>query len=155
MDLNTTLKNMKILLKLNPKHHVSNDYDMIPQELIIDTMHIHLELEGLLLSKKGISNNEPKFSLYTICNSSIKNNKMSKLALVDGLWIGIAPITLPKLTMVEETSIARYCCWTTLFKLRYINKGGIIVQHALKGNVVSFAQDLEHAIEILKKYHYH
>jgi hypothetical protein len=29
--LNTTLKNMKTLLKLNPKHHVSNDYDMIPQ----------------------------------------------------------------------------------------------------------------------------
>ncbi len=52
-------KNMKTLLKLNPKHHVSNDYDMIPQEFIIDILHIHLELEGYLLSKKGISNNEP------------------------------------------------------------------------------------------------
>jgi hypothetical protein len=29
--LNTTLKNMNTLLKLNSKHHVSNDYDMIPQ----------------------------------------------------------------------------------------------------------------------------
>jgi hypothetical protein len=36
---------MKILLKFNPKHHVSNDYDMIPQELIMDTMHIHSKLE--------------------------------------------------------------------------------------------------------------
>jgi len=35
-------KNMKTLLKLNPKHRVSNDYDMIPQELIIDIVHIHL-----------------------------------------------------------------------------------------------------------------
>jgi hypothetical protein len=35
-------KNMKTLLKLNPKHCVSNDYDMIPQELIIDIVHIHL-----------------------------------------------------------------------------------------------------------------
>jgi hypothetical protein len=37
---------MKNLLKFNLKHHVSNDYDMIPQELIIDTMHIHPKLEG-------------------------------------------------------------------------------------------------------------
>jgi hypothetical protein len=31
----------------------------------------------------------------------------------------------------------------------YINKGGITSQHAFKGNVVIFAQDLECAIEIL------
>ncbi len=65
---------------------------MIPQELIINTIHIHLELEGLLLSKKNIS--KPKFSLCTICNYSIKNKKMPKLALANGLWIGITQITL-------------------------------------------------------------
>ncbi len=31
---------------------------------------------------------------------------MPKLTLANRLWIGIAPITLPKLTMVEETLIA-------------------------------------------------
>jgi hypothetical protein len=38
---------------------------------------------------------------------------------------------------------------TILIKLRYLNKGGKIGQHALKGNVVSFAQDLESAIKLL------
>jgi hypothetical protein len=56
---------------------------------------------------------------------------------------------LPKLTMVEETLITRYHCWTILFILRYTNKGGITCQHTLKGNVVSFAQDSEHTIELL------
>jgi hypothetical protein len=54
-----------------------------------------------------------------------------------------------KLTMVEETLITRYHCPTILFKLRYTNKGGITCQHALKGNVVSFAQYFEHGIELL------
>jgi hypothetical protein len=31
---------------------------------------------------------------------------MPKLALANGVWIGIAPITLPNLTMVEENLIA-------------------------------------------------
>ncbi len=54
-----------------------------------------------------------------ICNYFIKNNKMPKLALANGLWIGITPITLPQLTIVEEILIVRYHCQTILFKLRY------------------------------------
>ncbi len=33
----------------------------------------------------------------------------------------------------------------------YTNKGGIIGQHALKGNLIIFAQDLECAIEVLNE----
>jgi hypothetical protein len=76
---------------------------------------------------------------------------MPKLALANGLWIGITQITVPNLTMVEETLIARYCCRKVLFKLIYTNEGGITCQHALKGNVVIFAQDFECAIEILNE----
>jgi len=83
-----------------------------------------------------------------ICNYFIKKTKCQNLHWV---WIGIAPITLPQLTMVEEILIARYHCRTILFKLKYTNKGVIKGQHAFKGNVVSFAQDHEHAIEILNE----
>jgi hypothetical protein len=51
------------------------------------------------------------------------NNKIPKLVLANGLWIGITPPMLPKLIMVEETSMAHYCCCTILIKLRYTNKG--------------------------------
>ncbi len=34
----------------------------------------------------------------------------------------------------------------------HTNKGGITFQHALKGNVVSFAQDHKRAIEILNEF---
>jgi hypothetical protein len=59
---NTKLKNMKILLKMNPKHHLPNDNKIILEELLLDTIHVHSELDGLLLAKKGISNIEPKNS---------------------------------------------------------------------------------------------
>jgi hypothetical protein len=74
---------------------------------------------------------------------------MPKLTLNNGLWIGIASTVLQKLTMVEETLIARYHCHTILVKLRYTNKGSTIGQHAPKGNIVNFAQDLKSAIKFL------
>ncbi len=39
---------------------------------------------------------------------------MPKLALVNGLWIGVALIMLQNLTMVEKTLIACYHCWDNL-----------------------------------------
>jgi len=71
---------------------------------------------------------------------------MPKLALANGLWIGITSKILLKLTMVEETLITRYRCPTILINT---NKGSTTSQHALKRNVVSFAQDSESAIKLL------
>jgi hypothetical protein len=73
---------------------------------------------------------------------------MPKLALANGLWFGITPKILPKLTMVKQTLITRYCCRTTLVKLRYTNKRSTTSQHALKGNV-NFAQDPKRAVKPL------
>jgi hypothetical protein len=53
----------------------------------------------------------------------LKDNKIPKLALANGLWIGIAAMGLSKLTMVEETLITRYHCHIILAKLRYNNRG--------------------------------
>jgi hypothetical protein len=103
-------------------------------------------LEGLLLSKEGISKIEIQFSICKLCYVCLKNKKMSKLALVNGLWIGIAPMVLPKLTMVEETLMTHYRCRTIMVKLRYNNRRNTTGQHELKGNIVSFAQDLESAM---------
>jgi hypothetical protein len=74
-----------------------------------------------------------------------------KLALINGLWINITPPMLPKLTMVKKTSIAHYHCRTILVKLRYTNKGGITCQHAFKGNIINFVQNLESAIKLLDR----
>jgi hypothetical protein len=103
-------------------------------------------LEGLLLSNQDISTIEHHFSTCKTCYVSLKNNKMSKLALANGLWI--TPKILPKLTMGKKTLITRYHCHTMLVKLRYTNKGSTTCQHALKGNVVYFAQDLS-AVKLL------
>ncbi len=59
------------------------------------------------------------------------------------------PKYLPKLMMVKETLIECYHCRTTLVKLRYTNKRSTTSQHALKRNVVNFAQDLERAVKLL------
>jgi hypothetical protein len=83
---------MKIILKMNPKHHFENEIKFIPYKLTGDIKHVHQELEGLLLSKEGISKIENQF--FILCYVCLKNNKMPKLALANGLWIGVAPIVL-------------------------------------------------------------
>ncbi len=67
LNIDTKMENMIILFKFNPKHHIPNYNDIIPQELIIDIKHVHLKLEGLLFAKEGISNIEPKFSICKTC----------------------------------------------------------------------------------------
>jgi hypothetical protein len=109
----------------------------------------HPKLQALLRAKKGISNIESNISICKICHTSLNYKKMPKLALANGLWIDDAPMMLQKLTMAEETLIAQY--WMILFELRYTNKGGMIGQHALKGNVISFAKKIKHAIELLNE----
>jgi hypothetical protein len=80
----------------------------MPHELTSNTKHIHQELKGLLLPKEGISKIENQ--LCKLCYVSLKNNKMPKLTSANGLWIGITPTILPKLTMVKETLITCYHC---------------------------------------------
>jgi hypothetical protein len=79
---------------------------------------------------------------------------MTKLALANGLWIGITSKILLKLTMVKETLITHYRYCTILVNLSYTNKGSTIGQHALKRNVVSFAQDFESAVKLLTQHHH-
>jgi hypothetical protein len=57
---------------------------------------VHLELNGLLLTKRGISNIKLNFSICKTCHTSIEHNKIPKLALANGLWIGTTPMMLPK-----------------------------------------------------------
>jgi hypothetical protein len=113
---------MKTLLKFNPRHHWQNKVEIIPKELLNDTKHMHPKLQGLLFAKEGISATE--IFICRSCHNCLLNNKMPKLALANGLWIGITPNSLPKLTTIEEALIACYCCQTVLIKLRFSNKGG-------------------------------
>jgi hypothetical protein len=106
-----------------------------------------MELQGLVLPKEGILSTE--ISICKSCHNCLFNNKMPKLALTNGLWIGITPNSLPKLMIIEEALITHYHCQTILIKLRYSNKGGKTSQHALKGNVISFSQNPESAIKLL------
>jgi hypothetical protein len=69
--------------------------------------------------------------------------------LANALWIGNVKNVLPNLTMVEETLIARYRCRIILIKLRY-SSNIIIGQRALKGNIISFSQNPEEPIKLIK-----
>jgi hypothetical protein len=79
---------MKTLFKFNPKHHWQNEVGIIPKELLNNTKHLHLELQGLLFTREGISSTE--ISICKCCCNCLLNNKMPKLTLPNGLWIGIA-----------------------------------------------------------------
>jgi len=51
--------------------------------------------------------------------------------------------------MVEETLLTCYRYHTMSVKSRYTNKGGTTCQHAIKNNIINFAQNLENAIKVL------
>jgi hypothetical protein len=68
---------------------------------------MHPGLQGIQFAKEGISST--KISTCKSCHNCLLNNKMPKLALANGLWIGITPNSLPKLTILEKTLIACYC----------------------------------------------
>ncbi len=70
---------MENILKFNPKHHMPNDNDTIPQEFKIDVKHGCPKLEGLLLAKEGISNIESNISICKTCHAYLTFNKMPKL----------------------------------------------------------------------------
>jgi len=106
-------------------------------------------LEGILLSNEGIPTNEHEFSRCKTCYVSLKNNKMPKLVLANGSWIGITFKILSRLMMVEKTLITHYHYCTILVKLRYTNKGSTTCQHAFKRSIVSFAQDSKNVGKVL------
>jgi hypothetical protein len=105
-NLNKNLKNMKTLFKFNPKHHSQNEVEIILKELLNNTKHMHTESQGVLLAKEGILSTE--ISICKSCHNCLLNNKMPKLVLVNGLWIGITPNSLPKMSIVKEVLIAHY-----------------------------------------------
>jgi hypothetical protein len=52
---------MKNLFKMNPIFHFKHDIKFNPKELLNDTKHVHLKLEGLSLSNQGISTTKHQF----------------------------------------------------------------------------------------------
>jgi hypothetical protein len=66
------------------------------------------------LQKKVSQTLNQIFQFVKFVIAYLNYNKMPKLALVNGLWIGVALIMLQNLTMVEKTLIACYHCWDNL-----------------------------------------
>jgi hypothetical protein len=80
---------MKTLLKFIPRHHWKNKVEIIPKELLNDTKYMHPKLQGLIFVKEGILSIE--ISICKSYHNCLLNKKMPKLALANGLWIGITP----------------------------------------------------------------
>jgi hypothetical protein len=91
-------------------------------------------------------------NIINICKtylSSLMKNKTLEFSLIDGLWIGHTYDLFRKLTLVEESLIARYGCKITLLKLRYSNNF-LTCQKALKGNTSNFDQNHEAAMALYR-----
>jgi hypothetical protein len=73
---------------------------------------------------------------------------LPNFSLANALWIGNVKDNLPKLTVVKKILIAQYQCRIVLIKLWYSNNI-ITRQSALKGNVVSFAQNPKLVVKLI------
>ncbi|HYP43548.1 MAG TPA: DUF6570 domain-containing protein, partial [Candidatus Nitrosocosmicus sp.] len=147
-SIRSIIESMKTNLKFIASQIGLCDQTQVPIHLLEDLHHNNSELTRILLCKQGISNKEGSIHICKTCLYSIKQNKIPKFSLANGTWIGCIPSNLPKLTMIEEMLIARYRCRALLIKLRYSNNS-FPSQRALKGNIVSFAQNPETTLQLI------
>lgn len=79
--------------------------------LVPETLHAdHILIHGLLLHNQAV--HDPKESsakgrVCEDCRDSLKKDKLPKLSLANGMWIGDTPFELSVLTLVEQILIAR------------------------------------------------
>ncbi|CAF3469515.1 unnamed protein product, partial [Rotaria sp. Silwood2] len=96
----------------------------------------------MLLCRKGIHLETLNAQLCRPCYTDLLGNKQPSLSLSNLMWIGDIPEALKDLTLPEQKLIALYRHSSCVIKLCSITSDASLAQSALKGNVITFPQNL-------------
>ena len=106
-------------------------------------------INNAVFYEKGLHHNvdKKKRSLVhcTVCKecwSSLSKEKIPKFTAANNVWIGDIPQELQKLTIPEQRLIAVYRHNSCIVKLQSHFQSTVAAQSAIKGNCISFPQDV-------------
>ncbi|KAF7378322.1 ATP-dependent DNA helicase [Mycena sanguinolenta] len=127
--------------------------DCLPPPMPLDGNAV---LQDFLLDPDGVSlppdGGSPVLSLCSVCHSSLKNNKVPPLSLVNKLFLSPIPNELKDLTVIEEAMIAR-CrskCW--IVQLEEENQDLVLptTQRGIKSHIIIYPQQPSEIAQILQ-----
>lgn len=140
------LKSLDIVLNLKENLHLNN--------LTYENKHIFLNdfiysgkfeiLNELVLNQEGFDYDSNKVKICNECFKYLNKKKLPKLALVNNLYTGQTPDCLKMLNSIEESLICRYRLSCKIYKI-YSNNH--LSQNKIKGNIISFAQNVDDFLE--------
>ncbi|CAF2227872.1 unnamed protein product, partial [Rotaria magnacalcarata] len=112
------------------------------QEYFSDAENTTVIINKMLLCRKGIHLDTGNVQLCNKCHEDLSSNKLPALSLSNLMWIGDVPQELQDLTLPEQKLIALYRHSSCIIKLCGITGDPSLAQSALKGNVITFPQNL-------------
>ncbi|CAF4565316.1 unnamed protein product, partial [Rotaria magnacalcarata] len=119
------------------------------QEYFSNAEHTTVIINKMLLCRKGIHLNTGNVQLCNKCHEDLSSNKLPALSLSNLMWIGDVPQELQDLTLPEQKLIALYRHSSCVIKLCGITGDPSLAQSALKGNVITFPQNLSDIVKHL------
>ncbi|CAF2063985.1 unnamed protein product, partial [Rotaria magnacalcarata] len=119
------------------------------QEYFSDAENTTVIINKMLLCRKGIHLNTGNVQLCNKCHEDLSSNKLPALSLSNLMWIGDVPQELRDLTLPEQKLIALYRHSSCVIKLCGITGDPSLAQSALKGNVITFPQNLSDIVKHL------
>ena len=122
--------------------------DLFPNPRLLEPVVAHSchdIFNGMLLHPAGVMNNE-KANVCIECFRALNSDKISALALTNGMWIGEILHKLAYLTLPERLLIARYFPAAYIIKIYPKKKGACFwdkrqMYSGLKGNVSTYQLD--------------
>ncbi|CAF1541738.1 unnamed protein product, partial [Rotaria sp. Silwood1] len=112
------------------------------QERLMNTKDNSVIINKMLLCLKAIDLTTGFAYLCNKCHKYLLMNKLPSLSLNNLMWIGDVPEELQGLTLPEEKLIALYRHSSCVIKLFSITGDPSLAQTALKGNVITFPQNI-------------
>ncbi|CAF4116453.1 unnamed protein product [Rotaria sordida] len=144
------------LLKVSDelKNLITNGPSSLSQHLDVpstfDSSSFHYD-NGVILYTNGLFQ-QNKVNMCTLCqkcHSSLSKKQIPKFSAANNMWLGDVPSELQGLTIPEEKLISLYRHNSCIIKLHSPFHSTTTAQTALKGNCITFLQDVPNIVNSL------
>lgn len=107
--------------------------------------------DGIILYNSGLyeENNTKMCTLCQKCHSALSNERIPKFSPANDVWLGDIPHELQGLTIPEQKLISLYRHNSCVIKLQSPFHSSTTAQTALKGNCITFVQNLPNIVSSL------
>ncbi|CAF2941478.1 unnamed protein product, partial [Rotaria sp. Silwood2] len=154
LKVSNELKNLITNGSSSLSQHLDGNSTAILQNIQIpstfDSSSFHYD-NGVILYTNGLFQ-QNKVNMCTLCqkcHSSLSKKQIPKFSAANNIWLGDAPSELRGLTILEEKLISLYRHNSCIIKLHSPFHSTTSAQTALKGNCITFLQDVPNIVNSL------